>query len=166
MHPGAETQNEVEGDFNVFSTRIASWNRVLAQCTSSERRLIIFREFGRDLPAYVSRGLGKADGVDALQAAAVESEGEAVCLFKQAWPGGYHGLAAVMAVAWSTHLWPGDVRALGAFQFARDGAGMAFFAERRRRASRSAGLSVTARWPLSRLMSPNSSESRPGEIVP
>ena len=42
------------------------------------------------------------------------SEGEVVRLFKRAWRDGYHGLAAVIAVAWSTQLSPGDVRALRA----------------------------------------------------
>ena len=35
------------------------------------------------------------------------TEGEAVRLFKRAWRDGYHGLAAIIAVAWSTQLAPG-----------------------------------------------------------
>jgi integrase len=48
---------------------------------------------------------------------------------KRAWRMGYHGLAAVIAVAWDTQLSPGDVRALRASQLARNAAG-AFFTER------------------------------------
>lgn len=58
------------------------------------------------------------------------SEGEAARLFKRAWREGFHGLAGVMAVAWSTQMSPGDVRALRASQMARAGDGSAFFAER------------------------------------
>ena len=58
------------------------------------------------------------------------TEGEAVRLYKRAWRDGYHGLAAVIAVAWSTQLSPGDVRALRASQLAKDASGAAFFAER------------------------------------
>jgi hypothetical protein len=56
-------------------------------------------------------------------------EGEAARLFKRAWRDGYFGLAAVIAVSWSTQLAPGDVRALRASQLARV-AENAFFAER------------------------------------
>jgi hypothetical protein len=42
------------------------------------------------------------------------TEGEVARLFKQAWRDGYHGLAAVIAVAWSTQMSPGDVRAVRA----------------------------------------------------
>jgi hypothetical protein len=49
---------------------------------------------------------------------------------KRAWRLGYHGLAAVIAVAWDTQLSPGDVRALRASQLARGAAGEAFFTER------------------------------------
>jgi integrase len=58
------------------------------------------------------------------------TEGEAVRLYKRAWRDGYYGLAALIAVSWSTQLSPGDVRALRASQLAKDGSGMAFFAER------------------------------------
>src|SRR5262249_18593529 len=47
------------------------------------------------------------------------TEGEVVRVFKRAWRMGYHGLAAVIAVAWDTQLSPGDVRALRASQMAR-----------------------------------------------
>ena len=48
------------------------------------------------------------------------NEGEAVRLFKRAWRNAYYGLAAVIAVAWSTQLSPGDVRALRASQLVKD----------------------------------------------
>jgi hypothetical protein len=46
------------------------------------------------------------------------TEGEVVRLYKLAWRTGYYGLAAVIAVAWSTQLSPGDVRSLRASQLA------------------------------------------------
>jgi hypothetical protein len=58
------------------------------------------------------------------------SEGEAVRLCKRAWRMKYHGLAAVIAVAWDTQMSPGDVRQLRASQLARGAAGEAFFTER------------------------------------
>jgi hypothetical protein len=58
------------------------------------------------------------------------SEGEVVRAAKRAWRMGYHGLAAVIAVAWDTQLSPGDVRALRASQLARGAVGEAFFTER------------------------------------
>jgi hypothetical protein len=61
------------------------------------------------------------------------SEGEVVRQAKRAWRMGYHGLAAVIAVAWDTQLSPGDVVALRASQLARGTAGEAFFTERGKR---------------------------------
>jgi hypothetical protein len=58
------------------------------------------------------------------------AEGEVVRVAKRAWRTGYHGLAAVIAVAWDTQLSPGDVRALRASQLARGAAGEVFFTER------------------------------------
>jgi hypothetical protein len=58
------------------------------------------------------------------------SEGEVARLFKRAWRDGYHGLAACVAVAWSTQLSPGDVRALRASQLAQNVTGAMFFTER------------------------------------
>jgi hypothetical protein len=57
-------------------------------------------------------------------------EGEAARLFKRAWRDGYYGLAAAIAVSWSTQLSPGDVRALRASQLARAADGEAFFTAR------------------------------------
>jgi hypothetical protein len=58
------------------------------------------------------------------------TEGEVVRLYKRAFRDGYHGLAAVIAVAWSTQLSPGDVRALRASQLARNVTGSVFFTAR------------------------------------
>jgi integrase len=58
------------------------------------------------------------------------AEGEVVRVAKRAWRMGYHGLTAVIAVAWDTQLSPGDVRALRASQLARTAAGQVFFTER------------------------------------
>jgi hypothetical protein len=58
------------------------------------------------------------------------TEGEVVRVAKRAWRMGYHGLAAVIAVAWDTQLSPGDVRALRASQLARGVNGEIFFTER------------------------------------
>jgi integrase len=58
------------------------------------------------------------------------TEGEVVRLFKRAWRDGYHGLAAAIAVAWSTQLSPGDVRSLRASQLARSAAGAVCFQDR------------------------------------
>jgi hypothetical protein len=58
------------------------------------------------------------------------SEGEAARLFKQAWRDENYGLATIVAVAWSSQLSPGDVRALRASQLVKDGAGVVFFTQR------------------------------------
>ena len=58
------------------------------------------------------------------------TEGEVARLFKRAWRDGYHGLAACIAVAWSTQMSPGDVRALRASQLARNATGAMFFTAR------------------------------------
>jgi hypothetical protein len=58
------------------------------------------------------------------------TEGEVVRLYKSAFRDGYHGLAAVIAVAWSTQLSPGDVRALRASQLAKNVTGSVFFTAR------------------------------------
>lgn len=58
------------------------------------------------------------------------AEGEAVRLYKRAWRAGYHGLAAVIAVSWSTMLSPVDVRTLRASQLIKDAEGDIFFTHR------------------------------------
>jgi hypothetical protein len=77
------------------------------------------------------------------------SEGEVVRQAKRAWRLGYHGLAAVVAVAWDTQLSPGDVVALRASQLARGAAGEAFFTERGKTGKPVGGiLSTRALWAL------------------
>jgi integrase len=58
------------------------------------------------------------------------NEGEVARLYKHAFRLGYHGLAAAIAVAWSTQMSPGDVRSLRASQLARNAAGAVFFQAR------------------------------------
>jgi hypothetical protein len=58
------------------------------------------------------------------------SEGEAVRIYKRACRTGYHGLAALVAVMWSTQMSPGDVRSLRASQLRHDARGSAFFTDR------------------------------------
>jgi hypothetical protein len=70
------------------------------------------------------------------------TEGEVVRVGKRAWRMGYHGLAAVIAVAWDTQLSPGDVRALRASQLARNAAG-AFFTERGKTGKPAGGILST-----------------------
>lgn len=53
-------------------------------------------------------------------------EGEAVRLVKRAWRAGYHGLAALLAVAWDSQLSPVDARSLKASQRRRDPVGTWF----------------------------------------
>jgi hypothetical protein len=79
------------------------------------------------------------------------TEGEVVRVAKRAIRMGYHGLAAVIAVAWDTQLGPGDVRALRASQMARGAAGDAFFTERGKTpASQSAASFLCGPWPCCR----------------
>ena len=72
------------------------------------------------------------------------TEGEVARLFKRAWRDSYHGLAAVVAVAWASQLSPGDVRSLRASQLARNATGACSSPRGARLACRSAALSVTA----------------------
>jgi hypothetical protein len=77
------------------------------------------------------------------------SEGEVVRVGKRAWRMGYHGLAAVIAVAWDTQLSPGDVVALRASQLACGAAGEAFFTERGKTGKPVGGiLSTRSLWAL------------------
>jgi hypothetical protein len=57
-------------------------------------------------------------------------EAEAVALGDRAWALGYHGLAAVIAVAWDSSMSPVDVRSLRASQMATAGQGEYFFTKR------------------------------------
>ena len=64
---------------------------------------------------------------------ALWSAKEAAMLAKGAWQAGYHGLAAVIAVAWDSSLSPVDVRKLTPLQRARDRQGEVFMVERTKR---------------------------------
>jgi hypothetical protein len=66
----------------------------------------------------------------AVGRSATWSEGKAVRLYKRAWRMGYHGLATIIAVMWSTQMSPGDVRTLRASQLRRDRMAAAFFTDR------------------------------------
>jgi hypothetical protein len=57
---------------------------------------------------------------------AVWSEGEAVRLVKGAWRMAYHGLAALLAIAWDTQLAPIDCRRLTPAQMTRNGQRVTF----------------------------------------
>jgi hypothetical protein len=77
------------------------------------------------------------------------SAGEVVRQAKRAWRMGYHGLAAVIAVAWDTQLSPGDVVGLRASQLARGATGEAFFTQRGKTGKPVGGiLSTRALWVL------------------
>jgi hypothetical protein len=58
------------------------------------------------------------------------AEGEVARLFKRAWRMSFHGLAAVIAVAWDSQLSPGDIRSLTASQVSRSPSGALFFTSR------------------------------------
>jgi hypothetical protein len=75
---------------------------------------------------------------------AVWSEGEAVRLVKAAWRTGYHGLAALLAVAWDSQLSPVDARRLQAAQRRRDVVGT-FFVVGRAKTGRSALATLSRR---------------------
>jgi hypothetical protein len=57
-------------------------------------------------------------------------ETEVIALGDRAWELGYHGLAAVIAVAWDSSMSPVDVRSLRASQMATAGEGECFFTKR------------------------------------
>jgi hypothetical protein len=61
---------------------------------------------------------------------AVWLEGEAVRLVKGAWRMGYHGLAALLAIAWDTQLAPIDCRRLTPAQMTRNGQRITFAIDR------------------------------------
>ena len=117
---------------------ISAWRKAIEETVSlreAHRCLKIWRAMWKVSAAlgYCVRDADPSLGVRNRAApgrSATWSEGEVVRLFKCAWREGYHGLAAVIAIAWFTQLSPGDVRALRASQLVRDGAGMVFFTER------------------------------------
>ncbi len=67
------------------------------------------------------------------------SEGEVARLYKRATRTGYHGLAALIAVAWSTQMSPGDVRTLKASQFAKIDGGAVFLDRTRQKTGKPIG---------------------------
>jgi integrase len=117
---------------------ISAWRKAIEETVSlreAHRALKIWRALWKVAAAlgYCSREADPSLGVRNKAAqgrSETWSEGEAVRLYKRAWRDGYHGVAAIIAVAWATQLSPGDVRALRASQLARDASGSAFFAER------------------------------------
>jgi hypothetical protein len=117
---------------------ISAWRKAVEDTMSlreAHRAVKIWRALWKVAAAlgYCGRDADPSLGVRNSAAkgrSATWTEGEAVRLYKRAWRDGYRGLAALIAVSWSTQLSPGDVRALRASQLAKDGRGMAFFAER------------------------------------
>jgi hypothetical protein len=117
---------------------ISAWRKVIEDAVSlreAHRALKIWRALWKVSAAmgYCIRDADPSLGVRNTAAkgrSETWTEGEVVRLYKRAWRDGYNGLAALIAVAWSTQLSPGDVRGLRASQLAKDASGAAFFAER------------------------------------
>jgi hypothetical protein len=117
---------------------ISAWRAVIEHSVSlreAHRALKIWRALWKVSAAlgYCIRDADPSLGVRnsaAVGRSATWSEGEAARLFKRAWRDGYYGLAAVIAVAWSTQMSPGDVRSLRASQLAKDDQGAVFFTAR------------------------------------
>jgi hypothetical protein len=122
----------------VLLEHISAWRQQIEATVSlreAHRALKIWRALWKVMAA---QGYCQRDGDPSLGArntaakgrSASWVEGEVAQLAKRAWRDGYHGLAAVMAVAWSTQLSPGDVRALRASQLATALSGAVIFTER------------------------------------
>ena len=117
---------------------ISAWRKMIEETVSlreAHRCLKIWRAMWKVSAAlgYCVRDADPSLGVRNRAApgrSATWTEGEVARLFKRAWRDGYHGLAACIAVAWSTQLSPGDVRALRASQLARNADGAMFFTAR------------------------------------
>lgn len=117
---------------------LSAWRKAIEESVSlreAHRCMKIWRALWKVSAAlgYCTRDADPSLGVRNTAAAgrsATWAEGEAVRLYKRAWRMGYHGLAAIVAVAWSTGMSPGDVRALRASQLRRGTAGAAFFTDR------------------------------------
>src|SRR5262249_29646725 len=115
-----------------------AWRTMIEQTVSlreAHRCVKIWRALWRKLAAlgYCMRDADPSLGITNRAAkgrSAVWREGEIVRLAKRAWREGYHGLAAVIAVMWSSQQSPGDVRTLVASQMVTDGAGAVFFTDR------------------------------------
>lgn len=127
---------------------LSGWRKAIEDTVSlreAHRALKIWRALWKVSAAlgYCLRDADPSLGVRNTAAegrSATWSEGEAVRLCKRAWRDGYHGLAAMIAVSWSTQLSPGDVRALRASQLANDAGGAAFFTERRKTGKPTGGV--------------------------
>ncbi|BBF92223.1 hypothetical protein [Blastochloris tepida] len=128
----------VFGDCDPRTVDLSAWRKAVEDTVSlreAHRAMKIWRALWKVAAAlgYCVRDADPSLGIRNTAAAGRDAtwiEGEAVRLFKQAWRDGYFGLAAIIAVAWSTQLSPGDVRALRASQLATAADGTAFFAER------------------------------------
>ncbi len=146
----------VFGDCNprtVTLEDISAWRSMVEETVSlreAHRSIKIWRAMWKVAAAlgYCVREADPALGVRNRAApgrSAVWSEGEVVRLFKRAWRNGYHGLAAIIAVAWSTQLSPGDARVLRACQLVRDDAGAVFFTDRAKRPNKPVGGAISDR---------------------
>jgi len=117
---------------------VSAWRKMIEETVSlreAHRCVKIWRAMWKVAAAlgYCMRDADPSLGVRNRAApgrSATWTEGEVARLFKHAWRTGYHGLAACIAVAWSTQLSPGDVRALRASQLAQNVAGAMFFTAR------------------------------------
>jgi hypothetical protein len=131
----------VFGDIDVRTVTLedlSTWRKTIEETVSlreAHRCLKIWRALWKVAAAFgycvrdADPSLGVRNRAPAGRAA-TWAEGEVVRLFKQAWRKGYHGLAAVIAIAWSTQLSPGDVRTLRASQLAKHASGAVFFTAR------------------------------------
>jgi hypothetical protein len=117
---------------------ISAWRRAIEDTVSlreAHRCLKIWRALWKVAAAlgYCLRDADPSLGVRNRAApgrSATWTEGEVARLYKRAFRDGYHGLAAVIAIAWASQLSPGDVRALRASQLARATNGAVFFTTR------------------------------------
>jgi integrase len=117
---------------------ISAWRKAIEETVSlreAHRCLKIWRALWKVAAAlgYCVRDADPSLGVRNRAApgrSATWTEGEVVRLYKRAFRESYHGLAAVIAVAWATQLSPGDVRSLRASQLARNATGAVFFTAR------------------------------------
>jgi hypothetical protein len=131
----------VFGDCNprtVSLENISAWRKAIEETVSlreAHRCLKIWRALWKVAAAlgYCVRDADPSLGVRNRAApgrSATWTEGEVVRLYKRAVRDGYHGLAAVIAIAWASQLSPGDVRALRASQLAKHTNGAVFFTAR------------------------------------
>ncbi|TMJ79635.1 MAG: phage integrase family protein, partial [Alphaproteobacteria bacterium] len=117
---------------------ISAWRKAIEETVSlreAHRCLKIWRAMWKVAAAlgYCVRDADPSLGVRNRAApgrSATWTEGEVVRLYKRAYRDGYHGLAAVIGVAWATQLSPGDVRTIRASQLARNSTGAVFFTAR------------------------------------